>query len=320
SFILFAEDGKTISLKAFVITLFNYCTKMQSSLTRLMFDMYDETVKGSIDLRAMGAMLADVYGDKWHDNEKAEAIYSTFAAQSPMDIAAFEEFAGGLPNLLSAAFAVQHAMQERSLGLRGWQKVANRTRDVQAKREQTIRMLLGQAQAMGDPMSVEEAQSAVLELRRQHAREGWFFGTKFVRLQAMSPMEPPAPENDHGGKELPNTPPPAATAGMVAGAARAAAVAARRGSTRRSRKSNDSTSIDRGRAASGAEKAALDRLVRARATTQGSRSSTGGAPNDIGGGGGGGDGGSDDADGGGGSKRRSTKVLAIEAGALEAES
>eukprot|EP01039_Chlorochromonas_danica_P008556 gene8556-9429_t len=128
-FSIFDEDSSgQIDFREFVLSLWNYCTLSKATLDLFAFDLYDTDNNGELSSDEVKEMLHDLYGNEvaTHPAAKVVAMELRQLELKVLDIAKFQAFAYNHPSLLFPAFQLQHALRQKILGVRFWERASER--------------------------------------------------------------------------------------------------------------------------------------------------------------------------------------------------
>mmetsp|Transcript_46202 Transcript_46202/g.93246 ORF Transcript_46202/g.93246 Transcript_46202/m.93246 type:complete len:298 (+) Transcript_46202:115-1008(+) len=127
TFGIFDEDGNgTIDFREFVLSMWNFCSVVDSSLRLFAFDLYDTDASGRIDKNEVESMLREVYGDGYDRSPHASRLLQKVVAlcsyeTKEIDSETFALFAKDNPALLFPAFELQRKLQRKIMGVDFWE-------------------------------------------------------------------------------------------------------------------------------------------------------------------------------------------------------
>jgi Ca2+-binding EF-hand superfamily protein len=157
-FNLFDEDGSgIIDFREFVLSLWNYCTLSKASLVIFAFDLYDVDSTGCLSPKEMENMLRDLYGNQADKHPQAKIINKELKALdsvTAINVDRFRAFVANHPALLFPAFQMQLALRQHILGVRFWNRCADKR----------IQLVDGRRVALSDLTELNIYESAYLEV------------------------------------------------------------------------------------------------------------------------------------------------------------
>lgn len=170
-FTLFDDDGSgKIDFREFVLSLWNYCTLSKASLVMFAFDLYDTDSTGELSPEEIEGMLFDLYGKQARTHPQAKQITKELRildSKATINVDRFRAFVTTHPALLFPAFQMQLALRQHVLGVRFWQRCAQKRIKLVNGTRITVGTLLEMNIHEEAYMSVLEAHEAAVEQEKQ---------------------------------------------------------------------------------------------------------------------------------------------------------
>uniref|UniRef100_A0A7S1UAP5 EF-hand domain-containing protein n=1 Tax=Phaeomonas parva TaxID=124430 RepID=A0A7S1UAP5_9STRA len=132
------DENGTIDFREFVVSVWNYCSLSQASLSMFAFDLYDRDGSGEIDTCEVEEMLQDIYGAEWKAHQPARRVMNSVERlrleegeeEVCITPATFSSFTKHHTELLRPAFRMQRILQEKICGVDFWKKCSSERQEI----------------------------------------------------------------------------------------------------------------------------------------------------------------------------------------------
>jgi hypothetical protein len=129
-----AHPSRLTGFKNFAIATWNVCTRDKDNLTNFAFQLYDVKGRGELGLADVRLLLSEIFGSEFETKPVSKDLmrrmirfdYKGTALDAHVSLDLFMQITLGNPMMLYPAFELQRKVQEKTLGVKGWDKITAR--------------------------------------------------------------------------------------------------------------------------------------------------------------------------------------------------